>query len=304
MNRTRPMGWAGGLVAAAPLALLWMLQVSNSPAPRTSRARLELAIWLAVVATPAMAAAWLLGRAWLHQAQPPLNNQEGPAWRLAAATATLPTSRRHWGQAMAAELPQIPGPAGAVALRRRLRRHRPPPPARRRAAVTTAGGLTVAAMAAVALATAAALPAGRVFGLALVGLVGLLATLAVARSPRTDQAEAGPAGASRARPGVAVAGLALAGIAACLAATVYYLAEYPSYPQKRSLTVTASLAPVTAVVLAVALTGGGWLALRPPRWLVPDRHGRRLGIAMALVLVAGFVLASRQELRRAELDIG
>ena len=67
---------------------------------------------------------------------------------------------------------------------------------------------------------------------------------------------------------------------------------------------TASLAPVTAVVLAVALTGGGWLALRPPRWLVPDRHGRRLGIAMALVLVAGFVLASRQELRRAELDIG
>jgi hypothetical protein len=37
LNRTRPMGWAGGLVAAAaaaaPLALLWMLQVSNPPAP-------------------------------------------------------------------------------------------------------------------------------------------------------------------------------------------------------------------------------------------------------------------------------
>lgn len=121
--------------------------------------------------------------------------------------------------------------------------------------MTTAAGLTVAAMAAVALATAAALPAGRVFG------------------------------------------LALAGIAACLAATVYYLAEHPSYPQKRSLTVTASLPPVTAVVLAVALAGGGWLALRPPRWLVPDRHGRRLGIAIALVLVAGFLLASRLGLR-------
>jgi hypothetical protein len=113
-----------------------------------------------------------------------------------------------------------------------------------------------------------------VFGLVLVGLVGLLATLA------------------------------LAGVAACLTATIYYLAEHPSYPQKRSLTMTASLSPVTAVVLAVALAGGGWLALRPPRWLVPDRHGRRLGIAMALVLVAGFLLASRQELRRAELDIG
>ena len=128
--------------------------------------------------------------------------------------------------------------------------------------MTTAGGLTVAAMAAVALATAAALPAGRVFGLVLVG------------------------------------------IAACLAATIYYLAEHPSYDPLRSNGLVASLAPVTAVVLAVVLTGGGWLALRPPRWLVPDRHGRRLGIAMALVLVAGFVLASRQELRRAELDIG
>jgi hypothetical protein len=108
---------------------------------------------------------------------------------------------------------------------------------------------------------------------------------------------------------VAVAGLALAGVAACLTATIYYLAEHPSYPQKRSLTVTASLAPVTAVVLAVALTGGGWLALRPPRWLVPDRHGRRLGIAMALVLVAlalsalplgvlGAAAGSRQARRR------
>jgi hypothetical protein len=50
---------------------------------------------------------------------------------------------------------------------------------------------------------------------------------------------------------------------------------------------------VTAVVLAAALAGCLWLALRPPRWLVPDRHGRRFGIGMAVVLVAGFVLASR-----------
>ena len=46
------------------------------------------------------------------------------------------------------------------------------------------------------------------------------------------------------------------------------------------------------------------MALRPPPWLVPDGHGRRWGIAMAVVLVAGFLLASRQELGRAELDIG
>lgn len=51
-------------VAAAPFALLWMLQVSNPPDPPTIRARLELASWMAVFATPAMAAAWLLWRAW------------------------------------------------------------------------------------------------------------------------------------------------------------------------------------------------------------------------------------------------
>jgi hypothetical protein len=45
------------------------------------------------------------------------------------------------------------------------------------------------------------------------------------------------------------------------------------------------------------LAGGLWLALRPPRWLLPDRHGRRFGVGMAVVLVAGFVLTSRRELR-------
>jgi drug/metabolite transporter (DMT)-like permease len=50
---------------------------------------------------------------------------------------------------------------------------------------------------------------------------------------------------------------------------------------------------VTAVVLAGCL----WLALRPPRWLLPDRHARRFGIGMAVALVAGFVLVSRLGLR-------
>jgi hypothetical protein len=65
-----------------------------------------------------------------------------------------------------------------------------------------------------------------------------------------------------------------------------------------------SLPPVTAVVLAVMLAGCLWLALRPPRWLVGDRRWRRFGVGMALAVVAGFVLASRQELRGAELDVG
>jgi hypothetical protein len=101
-----------------------------------------------------------------------------------------------------------------------------------------------------------------------------------------------------------VAGLALAGIAACVVATTYYLAEYPSYQQLRSPGMGVSLPPVTAVVLAVLLAGCLWLALRPPRWLVGDRLARRFGVAMALALVAGFVLVSRQQLRSAELDVG
>jgi len=47
----------------------------------------------------------------------------------------------------------------------------------------------------------------------------------------------------------------------------------------------------------VALAGCAWLALRPPCWLLPDRSARLFGIGMAVALVAGFVLASRQEVR-------
>jgi hypothetical protein len=83
------------------------------------------------------------------------------------------------------------------------------------------------------------------------------------------------------------------GVAACVVATVYYLAEYPSYPQTRGPAIALSLPPVTAVVLAVALAGFLWLGLRPPRWLLPDRVGRWFGVAMANLLVAGFLLDSR-----------
>jgi hypothetical protein len=47
------------------------------------------------------------------------------------------------------------------------------------------------------------------------------------------------------------------------------------------------------VVLAGLLAGCLWLALRPPRWLLADRVGRWFGIAMAIILVAGFLLDSR-----------
>jgi hypothetical protein len=84
----------------------------------------------------------------------------------------------------------------------------------------------------------------------------------------------------------------LAGVAACLALTIYYLAEHPCYG---GLDVAArvSLPPSTAVVLAVALAGCLWLALRPPSWLVGDRLARWFGVGMAIALVGGFLLDSR-----------
>jgi hypothetical protein len=137
------------------------------------------------------------------------------------------------------------------------------PPGGTRAAVGVAGVLAVTATAAAAGATGAALPAGRVFVPVFVGLLGGLAALAVARSRR-----AGHAG-----PGPAVAGLGLAGVAACVAFLGYYLAEFPTYHRARLQAWTlVSLPPVTAVVLAVVLDGCLWLALRPPRWLLGDRH--------------------------------
>jgi hypothetical protein len=246
-----------------------------------------------------MVAAWLLWRACWRQAGDRLAALDGPGWLLAAATATLPASRREWGQAMAAELAQVPDRGPRWRFAAGCARAAVLPPGRSRGAVGVAGAVVV-----VAVGTGAVLPAGRVFALVFVGLLGGLATLAVVRSRGAGGAEMGAAGAGRGGPGAVVAGLALAAVAACLAVTIYYLAEHPFYDQLRSSGVAESLPPVTAVVLAVVLAGCVWLALRPPRWLVPDRHGRRFGIAMAAVLVAGFLLASRQELRSAELDIG
>ena len=109
-----------------------------------------------------------------------------------------------------------------------------------------------------ALVTGAALPAGRVLALWFVGLLGGLATLTVARSRRVGGGW----------PGLAVTGVALVGVAACLAVTGYYLAEYPSFPRTRGRGIALSLPPVTA------LAGGVWLALRPPRWDGRSDRGR------------------------------
>ena len=242
-----------------------------------------MAIWMAVFAIPAMLAAWLLWRAWWRRAGARVSALDGPGLLLAAATATLPAARRDWGAAMVAELAQVEDRAARWRFAAGCARAAIFPPGSNRAAVGVTGALAVAATAVAALVTRVALPAGRVFAPVLVGLVGGLAMLMVARPRRTSEAGPGPI----------VAGLALAGVAGCVAFTTYYLAAYPSYPRPRQPAVAVSLPPVTAAVLAVLLAGCLGLALRPPRWLVPDRIARRFGIVMAIALVGGFLLDSR-----------
>jgi hypothetical protein len=102
-----------------------------------------------------------------------------------------------------------------------------------------------------------------------------------------------PGRARGAGPGWAAAGLGLAGVGACAAATTWYLAEHPTYARPDSSGAAVSLPPVTAVALATMLAGCLWLALRPPRWLLPDRRARWFGAGMAVALAAGFLLSSR-----------
>jgi len=264
VNRTKRIGRLGGLIAVGGLVVL---------APF---------VWLWAVA------AWLLWRAWWRQAGVRLSALDSPAQLLAAAAATLPAGRHDWGAAMEAELAQVPVQERAARWRFAAGCARAAVflPGGSRVAVGVAG-VAVAATAAAALATGAVLPAGQVFAPTFVGVVGWLATLAVARSHR----------AGWVWPGAAITGLGLAGVAACSAATGYYLAEFPAYHRADPPATLVSLPPVTAAVLAVLLAGCLWLALRPPRWLLPDRHARRFGVGMAVTLIAGFVpTTSRQEL--------
>jgi len=187
MNRGRRLGRVGGLVvpaaAATPFVALWVGMMRSADDPLTVRARLDMAIWMAVFGTPWMVAAWLLWRAWWRRAGAELSVLDGPALLLAAAATTLPADRRDWGAAMTAELVQVQNPAARWRFAAGCARAALYPPGGNRAAV--AGALTFAALAATGLATDAALPAGRVFALSFVGLVGGLATLAVARSGRS-----------------------------------------------------------------------------------------------------------------------
>jgi hypothetical protein len=271
------------VVALAPFAWLWVMQVRAADDPLTLRTRLDMAIWMTVFGAPWVLAARLLWRAWWRQAGTQLSSLDGPGLLLAAAAATLPAERRDWGAAMTAELAQVQDRAARWRFAAGGARAAAFPPRGNPAAVRVAGVLAVVAVAATWQLAGAALPAGRVFALVFVGLLGGLATLAVARSRRVGRGWAGPV----------IAGLTLAGVAACVGFTIYYLAEHPTFERGYPPVTRVSLPPVSAVVLAVVLAGCLWLALAPPRWLRAGWHARRFGVAMAIVLAGGLLLVSR-----------
>jgi hypothetical protein len=98
MSLARRLGRLGALVAVAvaatPFAWLWVVSMAGAADPPTFRVRLDMAIAMTVLGTPAMVAAWLLWRAWWRRAGDRLAALDGPAWLLAAAGATLPADRR------------------------------------------------------------------------------------------------------------------------------------------------------------------------------------------------------------------
>lgn len=188
---------------------------------------------------------------------------------VSAAANHLPAHRRDWGQAMIAELAEIPGRARRWRFTLGVLRVAAFPPSghHTRVLLVAVAGLLVAAAATVAAATE--VPSLSMFVAALSLLLGGYATAATSRSP-------GP----RWTASYAIVGaLALAGVAATITTVVRVAAAHP--------TATADATHVFSILFALILTGYLALALAPLR---PDDHADTLRWwAIAGALVSGTV---------------
>ncbi|MFD0743032.1 hypothetical protein ACFQ1L_15510 [Phytohabitans flavus] len=240
MSGSRGM-WSGAALVFAAVDVAYMLLLRSSSPRGPDEDLLAYTVSGAIAASlPALAAA-LVWIAWRWRVGDRLSGMDGPARLLAAAVATLPADRRDWGAAMTAELAQV---------RRRRERWRFAagcartavfPPRGHRALVAAVAALAVAVVAGSWLAAGRALPELRVFAVTFAGLVGLLATVAASRARRPRRPAAG----------LSIAVVGLAGVAASVALTGYYLRTDASvvldYPN--------------AIMLAVGLAIGLWLSL-------------------------------------------
>jgi hypothetical protein len=259
----------------AVFAAFWVIVWALGEPPEFPEMYWKSAIMIAIVATPWVFAVRVLFRAWWNGAEARLSEMDGPAQLLSVASATLPDDPRDWGSAMLAELAQVRGSSERWQFAAGCTWAALFPPRSSRTPIILAGMFAAIAVMIASVAVGQMLPAMRGFSITFVALVGALAVLTVARSPRARIVVPAPT--------IQVVGIAV--VAACIAATAYFLIQNP--------TATEYFPPIAVVSLAVALAGCFWLSLFPPRGLTANRFARGVGIGAALAFGLGFVWIAR-----------
>jgi hypothetical protein len=223
-----------------------------------------VAVILAVLALAALG---------LMRAGPRRSRGDIPARIVAAAARQLPVRLQDWGQAMIAELPEIPDRAGRWRFAVGVVRVALFPPARhgRRVLVTALAGLAVAA--GVTAAAAGQVPSLTVFAAALGLLLAGCATVATWRS----------AWAGWTARQVMVAAVAAAAVTAAITDVAWIAMFHPA-----AITASANV-PLYSVVFAVLLAICLAVALSPPRG---PRTAIVLGTGLAGALASGAAYAA------------
>jgi len=266
------------LAAAVPvLASFTALYVSVIPIDDPTQST-DVYLWLAAACGIPTAfwllASWLLVQHWWARTGTRLSTMDGPAQLLTAAVATLPASRRGWGEAMLSELAEVPGRSARwrfalscarAALSLPLPTGWP--------VLTIAAGVVVAAVTGAYVGVGAALPALRVFAATFVALVGTMVVLALARHRRPRLSAS------------AATILVTAAVAAAAGLTAWLLVQEP--------TAAEGLPSGRAAFLAVAFAACLWLAVAPPRSLGHGRLAPLVGVGGAIAFVSGLLLVSR-----------
>jgi hypothetical protein len=270
MNRA---GWLGAVLVFAATEALYALLLGWGSPPAPGENLFSYALTMAVLTAPAGAAGALLWATWWRRTGVRVAAMDAPARLLAAAVATLPADRRDWGSAMTAELAQVPDRRERRRFATGCARAALFPPSGHRAPLLAVVALAATAVVITGPAVDRALPELRAFAVTFVALVGAFATLAASRARRLHW----PA------PGLPTALIALAGVAASIGVTGYYLATDAS----------VALDTPAAITMGVLLAVGLWLALLPPRGLNISRRARRTGLGVGVAVAGGLFLSGR-----------
>jgi hypothetical protein len=204
---------------------------------------------------------------------------------LTLAVRRLPLDRRDWGQAMLAELDQLPGRGARWRFALGCVRVVLAPPR-----VETGPGLAVRAAvvsgaAGVGLGIYLVSPALRVFAVLFAVLLAGCGWMALGRSRAANPRQG--------TPGRVLRAVLLLGVAGCIGVVVYGVLRYPAAVGEPWDPVLSFL----SVILAATLTGYTWMALAPPRAatshiVVARRYGLAGGLLVGGLPVAGGAAAT------------